>query len=475
MQSLRSLRRGLVGVVALAACLVATPVGTGVVSVHAAGSATLAGGGEFHPLAPTRIFDSRTYDGGPINDPAAGPKPITGVASTFNVNVLGQGGIPTAPDQVLAIAVSVTVTAPTSQGVLGAYAAGSAPATLTSVLNFNAGQTVANMAILSPGTGGNITVALFGGNGSAQVVVDVFGWFSTSSVAAGALSGSRLIPVAPGRILDTRDDTNLPGRGRLPLAPGESVDVPVRGVTSVSPTTPNLVPNSPTVVGVVLNVVGITDRPGGAPTYLSVTPDAVPAGTPPTTSNVNLPAGMIKSNLVIVPVGDDGKAHIYNYIGGGKTDVAVDVVGYMQTVSDPTTYTGRVIPLSAPYRTFDTRDPNFGGAPLGPGVAESWSFADFAASVKIAGGTVGPQSAVIGNLTNASLTRQYRTVPVLSYLTAWMGGQSRPMTSYINSNENPPAVANMAILPYGPNNTVQFYNYAGNAHYLFDASAVVLS
>jgi hypothetical protein len=33
----------------------------------------------------------------------------------------------------------------------------------------------------------------------------------------------------------------------------------------------------------------------------------------------------------------------------------------------------------------------------------------------------------------------------------------------------------MAVLTYGANNTVSVYNLAGFAHYIFDASAVVLA
>ena len=45
------------------------------------------------------------------------------------------------------------------------------------------------------------------------------------------------------------------------------------------------------------NVVGITARAGGGSTYLSVVPDAVPAGQTPTTSNLNLAPGVIKEML----------------------------------------------------------------------------------------------------------------------------------------------------------------------------------
>ncbi|MCU1502954.1 MAG: hypothetical protein JWM12_2308 [Ilumatobacteraceae bacterium] len=466
MRSLRSFRRALAGALLLAVGLVAVPAGS-----HVGADSSLAGGGEFHPLAPARIFDSRTYDGGPINDPSPGLKPISlANNTTFDVAVLGQGSIPTDASKVLAVAVSITVSGSTSAGVLAAYGAGAKPASLSSLLNFNTGDVVSNLAILSPGTDGKLTVALYGGTGSAQVLIDVFGWFSTSAQGSGADNGSRLIPVNPGRILDTRDGTNLPGAA--PIGPGGSITVPVRGVSSVRPSVANVVPNDPNVVGVLLNVVGITDRTGGASTYLAVTPDAVPAGGAPTTSNVNLPPAAIKANLVMLPVGADGNVHVFNLFG--LTDVAIDVVGYLIKGSDAASLTGRVVPLSAPFRTFDTREQQWGKAPIGPGVAESWSFSDFVGSVKINGVAVGDQSAVIGNLTNASLQRQYATVPVLSYLTAWPTGQPRPETSNVDTNEKPIAVPNMSIINYGPNVTVQFFNYAGKADYLFDASAVVL-
>ena len=133
-----------------------------------------------------------------------------------------------------------------------------------------------------------------------------------------------------------------------------------------------------------------------------------------------------------------------------------------------------MVPLAAPFRTLDTREPSFGAAPLGPGVGEEWSFSSFQGSVMLDGQYVGEQSAVIGNLTNASLTRQYPTVPVESFLTVWPSGMPRPLTSFVDTNEDPIAVPNMAILSYGTDFKVQVYNLAGAAHYLFDASAVVL-
>jgi hypothetical protein len=456
----RRIRRAVIAVGLVAAGLVIAPAATTV--VHAA---ALEGGGEVHPLTPARIYDSRTFDGGPINEANPGPRAMPG---TFDVSVLGQGGIPTDASKVLAVVVNITVTGSTSPGVLGAYAAGSQPATLTSLLNFKTGMLVSNMAILSPGAGGKISVNLFGGTGTVHVVVDVFGWLSTSAEAAGAESGSRMQAITPARILDTRDGTNV---RRGPIGPRESIVVPVRGVDGVNPSATDVIPTGSDVVGVVLNVVGINARSGGAPTYVSAVPNDL-GGSAPSTSNLNLSADQIKANLVIVPVGADGNIRLFNL--AGQTDVAIDAVGYLRSGADAGSTSGRIVPLAAPFRTFDTREPAFGNAPLGPGVAEEWSFSAFQASVNLNGQYVGDQGAVIGNLTNASLTRQYPTVSVESFLTVWPSGQPRPLTSYLDTNEDPIAVPNMAILTYGTDYKLSVYNLFGSAHYLFDASAVVL-
>jgi hypothetical protein len=111
---------------------------------------------------------------------------------------------------------------------------------------------------------------------------------------------------------------------------------------------------------------------------------------------------------------------------------------------------------------------------LGPNQTEDWSFAEFAASVAIGPDAVGEQLGVIGNLTAASLTRQNASVPVSSYLTMWPADKTRPGSSNLNTVENA-IVPNLAVLTYGANYTVKAFNLSGYAHYLFDASAVILA
>ncbi len=430
---------------------------------------TLCGGGEFHPLIPARIFDSRpaplaTFDVTPL-----GAKPLGVGPATFDIDLLGQGGVPDIAANVLAVVVNITVTEPGANGYLEAYGKGARPAARTSIINFAPNQTVPNVAIVRPGVDGALTIGLFGQSGTAHVLVDVFGWFSTSAYTAP--DGARLIPTTPSRVLDTRDGTGRTPSPAGPLVAKQSIDLQILGVDGVNPTVTDVVPPVG-VTGVLLNVVGLTDGPGGTATHLSVFPDALPPGQDPPTSNLNLAPNVIKANLVFVPVGADGKVRLFN--NQGSTHVVADVVGYMLGKQDPLTRKGRVVPLSAPYRTFDTRESSFGGVALGPGQAEDWSFADFASSVAIGTEAVGAQLAVIGNLTSASVDRQYASVFVRSFLTAYPAGGERPLSSNLNTVEGPP-IPNMAVLKYGANNTLRVYNLAGYAHYLFDASAVVLA
>jgi hypothetical protein len=450
-------------------------VGTGIVGVPGSFSSvqaadpvcTLCGGGEFHPLTPARIFDSRPAS--PINDVApGGAKPLGAPEpATFNIGLLGFGGIPADAAQVLAVVVNITVTEPGANGYLEAYGAGAQPAEHTSIINFAPNQIVPNVAIVRPGSSGTLTIGLYGLTGSANVIVDVFGWFSTSSYTAP--DGARLIPTTPSRILDTRDGTNRPSA--TALEPKETIALQIRGADGVSPAVVDVVPDSPQVTGVLLNVVGITTEPGGRATFLSLLPEALPPGVDPTTSNVNLAAGVIKANLVFVPVGADGKVRIFNH--QGFTQVVADVVGYMRSGFPETTRSGRVVPLTSPYRALDTRRADAGGVALGPGQAEDWSFGAFASSVYIGSASVGPQLGVIGNLTSASVTRQYPSQIAQSYLTAYPASAARPTSSNLNTIEGPP-IPNMAVLKYGTDATLRVYNNAGYTHYLFDASAVVL-
>ncbi len=477
-----SVRRVLLAA-ALATATVVVPVST--VSPVSAATCTLCGGGEYHAIdTPSRVLDTRSNpkinDVDPLN-----AKLVNGSAFVVDLLGIGSDGTPTGgytngwlpsgvtPADVLAVAATVTVVGPTVGGYL-AVAPGDTAPTGSSLINFLAHTTTANLAVLRPDATGKLSIGLFpsltaSATGTADVLIDVFGWFTTSGyLNAGAERGGRLIPTDPGRILDTRT-----GLGGITPGPGDDLDVTVVGASTVTGTKFTPVPIDSNITAVMVNITAVA--PTGSSSVFVAALGTKANGTAPT-SNLNLMPGQTRAATAIVPLGTDGHIHLYNG-GGGKTPLLVDVVGYFINGQPESTRAGRVVPLSAPFRAFDTRLTAFGKVPLGPGQAEDWSFAAFAASVNIGGTSVGNQLGFIGNLTNAALSRQYPTVAVKGFLTVYPTPTSSggpPVVSNLNSNEFG-AVANMALVKYGANQTVRVYNASGYADYIVDVSAVVLN
>jgi hypothetical protein len=117
--------------------------------------------GLFYTVAPCRLIDTR---GG------------MSLASQQEANftVAGACGVPSSAK---AVAVNFTAVSPTGQGHLSAYAAQSFHPP-TSVLNFRAGQTRANRAIVSVPFSGILSVSpVIAGGGSTHLIIDVCGYF----------------------------------------------------------------------------------------------------------------------------------------------------------------------------------------------------------------------------------------------------------------------------------------------------------
>jgi len=448
----------------LAAGAVVVPVAQSGSVAGAVACTSYCGGGEFHPVPFARIIDT----GARLNDVAPlGAKPIGPAAAAFDLTVLGRGAMPPTTVAPLAEVLTITVGGPTVSGTLAVWGAGD-PAAQPSV-NFVAHQTIATTVIVHASAAGRIRVQMRGATvGSARIIVEQVGWYSSTgydgSFTGGDPRGWRTIPVGnPTRVLDTRNGA----RADTPLGPHGDKIVTIRGVHAIA-STAIIVPNDASVVGAVLSVTALSAT---APTHLTVLPTS-PVGDP-VAVNVYSGPRQIHSNLVIVPVGPDGKVHLVNL--AGNTNVTVDVLAYLRTPGAETTRVGRVVPLAVPFRAFDTRQPAFGKVPLGPGQTEDWSFAAFVSSVKIGGTWVGKQVALLGTLTNASLTRQYPTRPIgTGALTMYPSTQPRPSATSLVSVEGAPT-SSPVLVRYGTNQVARVYNQSGYAHYLLDVGAVVLS
>ena len=255
----------------------------------------------FQQLTPARLVDTRS------TTVAVGP------GGTLTVQVLGRGGVPTSG--VGSVALNITAVAPTSSGHLIARPTGT-PRPGTSTVNFGAGQTVPNNAVLGVGSGG--TISVYNPRGSTHVIVDVSGWFPV---------GSGVTAVPPTRVLDTRSGAALGPKG-------------VRALKVAGTTTPS-VPAA--AVAVTINV---TVTQATAASHLVV----YPAGaTRPSTSTLNMVKGSTVANATVATVGSGGQVNLYN--NAGSVHVIVDVTGYLLPGMG-------YIPLT-PVRVADTRSGDY--------------------------------------------------------------------------------------------------------------------
>lgn len=133
----------------------------------------------YTPVTPCRIVDTRNAGG-----PLAG-----GTTRTFDVDgttFIAQGGnngpcgIPFGVSQ--AVAMTLTVTQPNGVGYLTAWGLGLQP--LSSVINFAAGETIANTTIVPVAPGSGTDFSVFAGFATTHLVIDVVGYFAAPEATA---------------------------------------------------------------------------------------------------------------------------------------------------------------------------------------------------------------------------------------------------------------------------------------------------
>lgn len=136
-----------------------------VVSITNGAIYRIAGGGRsYHTVTPCRVVDTRS--GAPL---------ASGVERLFTL----VGGLCGVPATARSLALNVTATDPTGLGHVTLFP-GNFPAPLTSSLNFSAGQTRANNAVVALSTDGVGMVkalAAVSGGGTVHVIIDVSGYF----------------------------------------------------------------------------------------------------------------------------------------------------------------------------------------------------------------------------------------------------------------------------------------------------------
>lgn len=367
----------------------------------------------FVPLAPTRVLDTRTGLGAPAVQPGAG-----GVVTLV---VGGEAGVPA---DAVAVVLNVTATEAAGPGFVTVWPAGGRLPLVSNLNLERAGQTVANLVTVPLGAGGAVALYTLA---PAHLLADVAGYYE---LAASARAGRFQPAPAPTRLLDTRTGVGAPAA--RPGA-GAVVDLQVTGAGPVPVTG---------VAAVVLNVTGVDASAAG---YVTVWP----SGTlRPVASSLNLVAGDVRPNLVVVPVGADGRVSLYTQSG---THLLADVTGWFTDASAPDDVRGLFVPVP-PRRMLDTR--------LVPAVPLA---AGGALTRRIAGTAVVPPGLAGAVVANITITEP----SAAGYVTAWPALVGRPLASNLNVVRDQ-TVANLAMVGLG-GGSLALYSQS-SAHLVVDVA-----
>jgi hypothetical protein len=213
-----------------------------------------------------------------------------------------------------AVALNVTVVNTSSFGDLKVYPdSGTVPN--ISNLNFAKGNTVPNLVIVGVPSDRVIDFYL-DSNGSADLLVDLEGYYSTSATA-------KFVPSYPTRMFDTRT--------------GEAGGIVKSGYAVISSMSYWLQVPSPAITAAVYNVT-VTQPQGNGNIIVFPNTDT----TLPTTSNVNFSKGQTVANAAIGQLKGDGREVFFNY-SYSSTQLIVDFFGYFavptSTTAPPTAAT----------------------------------------------------------------------------------------------------------------------------------------
>jgi alpha-tubulin suppressor-like RCC1 family protein len=287
--------------------------------------------GAFTSLTPARLLDARTN--------------ALGAMKAEGLMVDGRGGVP--GSGVAAVALTVTVTSQKRAGAITVYRDGSSRP-MSADINFKAGQAVSGVVLVRVGADGKVD--LYNGSaGTVHLTVYVSGYFSSG----GSKFNGSFTAVGPNRLLGTGTGPVLVGARRaVTLGVAGRGGVPASGVAAIALT---VTVSAPTRAGAITVYQDGSARPGS--------PD------------LRFAAGQTVSDLVIAPLGADGKVDLYNgsagtvritgYVSGYFNDI-LSGVAKLVTNSD----SACALVVSGRVYCWGT---NLGGA-LGSGVATDFSY-----------------------------------------------------------------------------------------------------
>ncbi len=254
-------------------------------------------GATYDPVEPVRLLDTRADNG--LDGPFTSRDPRTW-------QITGREGIPA---DATAITGNLTVAGQTGNGYVAVGPDATASPT-TSTINIRVGDTRANGLTVKLGAPGTLSaVYVSDSNRTTQLVLDVTGYYTANS------SGARFYPLAPDRVLDSRDGTGLDGVFKAATARTLTIGSQVGVPADAAAVTGNL------------TVVGQTKAGYAAMTQLTT--------SNPTTSTLNFPVGQTRANGVTGPLSPSGTVGlVYKAGAGATTDLVLDITGYFQLPGD---------------------------------------------------------------------------------------------------------------------------------------------
>jgi hypothetical protein len=351
---------------------------------------------------------------------------LTGGALADNsVQVFDPGqacGIPIPGSSSIVFAMNVTVVPHGGLGALTVYGTG-VPTPLVSTLNSYDGRVKSNYALVAGGVGSG-DVSVWASN-ATDVILDVSGYFVLPPVSGASTPTMLYTPVAPCRLIDTRNSAGA--LGGPSLTAGKQRTFSLAGQCKL----PDL------SSGGALSV-NVTAVPKAGLGYLTVWGTSLTENTPPTTSTLNSPTGTVVANAAFLTINPGTNTSISAY-AYNDTDLIVDLTGYFSQGTTGMAY----YPTAVPERILDTRrslDPTTGAIlPTGgPAITGNQAY----------------------NYTNgqAVYVLNATIVPSAStwYLTLYPDGIAVPTVSTLNSYDAT-VTSNMAIVSTGVDGSFDAY------------------
>ena len=367
-------------------------------------------------LLPCRVMDTRNPNG-----PLGGPYIAGRVIRTVPLPSSACG----VPANAVAYSINITVIPRTAAlGYLSVWPTGQ-PQPVVSTLNSLDGSVLANAAIVPAGSSGAINAFA---TDDTELIIDINGYFVPP--ATGTL---QFYPLAPCRILDTRNPNGALGGPSLAGGTSRSFPVPSSGCG---------VPSGASAYSLNVTVV-----PHGQLGYLTAWPTGYPQ---PLVSTLDSLDGTVLANAAIVPAGTNGAV---SFFAANTTDVIADINGYFA----PSGTGGLNFYTVTPCRVVDTRN---AAAMLGGPVMSAGTMRTFPLSP---GGCGLPPAASAYSLNTTVVPSGF-----LGYLTVWPSGGSQPLVSTLNAHKGQ-VVANAALVPAGAGGAVNAY-VTNTTHLIIDTN-----